>query len=221
VQTEAGRKKGQVLRQCWFAGCHTDVGGGYQNHDLSDITLYWMAGNVESMLSLDLNYFEGHLEPVAKWGEQEPHDSSTGIFTLARTIKRDIPMEHNDKTNEYIHPSVLAQKSSYPNLEPIIKAHPELVCELQHLEIQFKAIWANKYDPESPRAQAYAARLKKDHDGGIWSIGSRVSRIFNRTVKKKTGISYESGKPLFERSKAGDIAAKAGLPVTETRPPIP
>lgn len=30
--------------------------------------------NVELMLALDLKYFEEHLEPVAKWGEQEPHE---------------------------------------------------------------------------------------------------------------------------------------------------
>ncbi len=106
-------------------------------------------------------------------------------------------------------------------MEPVLKAHPELVCELQHLESQFKAIWNNKFDPELPHVQEYAAKLKKDHDGGVWNIGSRVSRILSRSLKKKTGVRFESGKPLLERSKVGDVAVKAGLPVTETRPPIP
>lgn len=222
-QTDAGHKKGQVLKQCWFAGCHTDVGGGYQNHDLSDIALYWMAANIETMLGLDLKYLENHLEPVAKWGEQEPHDSSTGIFTLAKSIKRSIPTKPNRKTNEMIHCSVVKQLDSHPDLQPIIKAYPELVCELQPLEKQFKAFWESKYDPELPRTQEYAARLAKDHaqDSGIWSVGSRISRLFSHTLKRKTGIRYENGKPLMERSKAGDVAVKAGLPVSETRPPVP
>ncbi|KXN90069.1 hypothetical protein AN958_05074 [Leucoagaricus sp. SymC.cos] len=213
-QTSAGRKKGQVLKQ---------VGGGYANHDLSDITLYWMAANVETMIGLDLKYLENHLEPVAKWGEQEPHDSATGIFTLARTIKRDIPTQPNAKTNETIHSSVIRQLSSYLDLQPIVEAYPDLVCELQPLEKQFQIVWEGKYDPELSRAQEYAARLAKDHvhDSGIWSVGSRISRLFSHTLKRKTGVSYENGKPLLERSRAGDAALKAGLPVTETRPPIP
>lgn len=30
--------------------------------------------NVETMLALDIKYLEHHLEPVAKWGEQQPHE---------------------------------------------------------------------------------------------------------------------------------------------------
>jgi len=33
----------QTLRQVWFMGMHTDVGGGYAEHELSDISLEWMA----------------------------------------------------------------------------------------------------------------------------------------------------------------------------------
>lgn len=33
---------GRQIRQVWFCGMHTDVGGGYENHELSDISLAWM-----------------------------------------------------------------------------------------------------------------------------------------------------------------------------------
>jgi uncharacterized protein (DUF2235 family) len=33
---------GQILEQVWFAGAHTNVGGGYDDAGLSDITLLWM-----------------------------------------------------------------------------------------------------------------------------------------------------------------------------------
>jgi hypothetical protein len=36
----------QVLKQVWFSGSHSDVGGGYPDHDLSDITLIWMVVSV-------------------------------------------------------------------------------------------------------------------------------------------------------------------------------
>jgi len=32
----------QSIKQVWFCGMHTDVGGGYPEHDLSDIPLIWM-----------------------------------------------------------------------------------------------------------------------------------------------------------------------------------
>lgn len=28
--------------QMWFSGSHSDVGGGFQDHDLSDLALVWM-----------------------------------------------------------------------------------------------------------------------------------------------------------------------------------
>jgi len=30
------------VHQVWFPGVHADVGGGYENSDLSDIALHWM-----------------------------------------------------------------------------------------------------------------------------------------------------------------------------------
>ncbi|MGY6024338.1 DUF2235 domain-containing protein [Streptomyces spinosirectus] len=36
-------EQGQELKQVWFAGSHCDVGGGYEETGLSDITLLWMA----------------------------------------------------------------------------------------------------------------------------------------------------------------------------------
>jgi len=35
----------QTLRQVWFMGMHTDVGGGYTQHEVSDIALEWMVQN--------------------------------------------------------------------------------------------------------------------------------------------------------------------------------
>ncbi|AGA27892.1 DUF2235 domain-containing protein [Singulisphaera acidiphila] len=35
-------KPGQTLEQRWFAGAHSDIGGGYPDRRLSDLTLRWM-----------------------------------------------------------------------------------------------------------------------------------------------------------------------------------
>lgn len=44
---EAGRgadeqARKQVLEQVWFAGCHSNIGGGYEDSRLSDISFLWM-----------------------------------------------------------------------------------------------------------------------------------------------------------------------------------
>jgi len=39
---QAGKQRQQTARQVWFAGVHTDVGGGYPEKGLSDISLTWM-----------------------------------------------------------------------------------------------------------------------------------------------------------------------------------
>ena len=40
---------GQVLEQVWFCGVHCDVGGGYPETGLSDITFSWMLGKAMSL----------------------------------------------------------------------------------------------------------------------------------------------------------------------------
>ncbi|KAI0307997.1 hypothetical protein B0F90DRAFT_1909331 [Multifurca ochricompacta] len=107
--SEEGRRKKQVLKQCWFAGSHSDIGGGYKEHDLSDLALLWMAANIEDILSIDTKYLFSLLRPNAPWGTQKPHDPKTGIFVLANTIQRQLPTSFNPVTHESIHPSILNQ----------------------------------------------------------------------------------------------------------------
>ncbi|MEU8894220.1 DUF2235 domain-containing protein [Nocardia sp. NPDC048505] len=54
VPVELGRKyrrikdrRGDRVKQVWFEGVHSDVGGGYAECGLSDITLRWMVGEAE------------------------------------------------------------------------------------------------------------------------------------------------------------------------------
>lgn len=49
--TEDSSEPGAVprLKQVWFPGAHSDVGGGYQESGLSDLVLFWM---IEEMLQL-------------------------------------------------------------------------------------------------------------------------------------------------------------------------
>jgi len=44
IYIEPGSNKKGELKQVWFMGMHTDVGGGYPEKELSDIVLEWMIG---------------------------------------------------------------------------------------------------------------------------------------------------------------------------------
>lgn len=41
------------LKQTWFSGVHTNIGGGYQYTEISDITLAWMLDQLGDMLVFD------------------------------------------------------------------------------------------------------------------------------------------------------------------------
>ncbi|KAK7061252.1 hypothetical protein R3P38DRAFT_650227 [Favolaschia claudopus] len=75
---EGGLQPNQVLKQVWFAGAHSDVGGGYERHELSDITLFWMAGEIHSLnlLALDLPFLRSYAQPKPEpWGTSQPHNA--------------------------------------------------------------------------------------------------------------------------------------------------
>ncbi len=78
------------VRQVWFAGVHSDVGGGYQRSGLSDTTLLWMAREARTAgLVFDADLL-GHY--VASNREAVQHDSLSrqyeGLNLLSRTRMR-------------------------------------------------------------------------------------------------------------------------------------
>ncbi|KAI0032740.1 hypothetical protein K488DRAFT_34553, partial [Vararia minispora EC-137] len=144
-QSEAGKKKKQILQQCWFSGSHADIGGGFEQHDLSDIALFWMVASIENLLSINVSYLQSRLQPAAPWGAQPPHSATTGIYSLALTCVRPLPDGPNQKTNETVHASVREQKNIPDILKKVIETCPDLVQPLLPLEKQVKAAW--RYDP--------------------------------------------------------------------------
>jgi len=45
----------QVLRQVWFPGVHSNIGGGYPDHGLSDTAFLWMVGQLKDHRLLAFN----------------------------------------------------------------------------------------------------------------------------------------------------------------------
>ncbi|KAF7979874.1 hypothetical protein HWV62_40649 [Athelia sp. TMB] len=106
------------LKQCWFPGDHSDVGGSHadaKRGDFSDIALAWMVDQCRGLLAFDEP--ASFLVPNSLWAAQPIHDFRfTDVSGLAGTRYR-APGEyvdpnpggkaaHHSLTNETIHPSV-------------------------------------------------------------------------------------------------------------------
>ena len=80
---------GQVLEQVWFSGVHCDIGGGYPETGLSDISLSWMLGKAKN-LGLDIadSVWTQYASLDAKHALDQIHESWEPIwgFPKARTI---------------------------------------------------------------------------------------------------------------------------------------
>lgn len=164
-QTKEGHAKGQVLKQVWFSGCHSDIGGGYAAHDLSDITLMWMVSHVDAFLSFDLQFLLEELpQPVDDWGKQPPHDSKTGVFTLASCSTRMFPSLSSPEspTFQYIHPSVLERAKLPPSIKHLIENNPNIVCKLQPFELSVQEYWQKHTRQDKAKAMAQDA-LQSHH----------------------------------------------------------
>ncbi|KAH7883544.1 hypothetical protein F5I97DRAFT_1893739 [Phlebopus sp. FC_14] len=195
-QTEGGRRKGQILKQCWFAGSHSDIGGGWRDHDLSDLTLTWMVANIGDMLSVDLKYIASLPDPVDLWGKQLPHDPRTGIFVLAETNVRKLPTETNTSTHETVHPSVLEQIHLIPQLQQNIQKNSTLVCSLLPLEIEMKKNWPyvpGKYDRKISRGSTQVEPISKATF--LWTATKEVvaaSTDFGHEIYKEIATRVET-----------------------------
>jgi uncharacterized protein (DUF2235 family) len=87
-----GLQNGQVLEQSWFTGVHSNVGGGYEDAGLSDITLYWMARRAEQCgLALDPTW-ANRIVPD-EFGELR--ESRTGLYLLMGKAVRPIGVQKN------------------------------------------------------------------------------------------------------------------------------
>jgi len=115
----------QEVEQVWFAGAHSNVGGGYDDPVLSDQAFVWMVDRARALLSFDEAYIEQRCEVLK---DQEARgaiiDSRRGIWKfLGRTLR-----EIGGDATETIHPSALARleagKMEYTGSPPDIPYTP-------------------------------------------------------------------------------------------------
>ncbi|KAI1623152.1 hypothetical protein EDD37DRAFT_459762 [Exophiala viscosa] len=117
------------LVQVWFPGVHSNVGGGYEDQEIANITLAWMISKLEPFLDFRPNflmeqwdltkrYYKETGQKNRLWSFGEIYNSLKGIYALAGSKTRtpggyyrvDPHGRQTDRrlknTNEYIHSSV-------------------------------------------------------------------------------------------------------------------
>ena len=80
---------GQVVEQVWFSGVHCDIGGGYPETGLSDITFSWMISKAQPLgLEIDADVAAQYALLDPKYAIDQIHESWSllWLFPKARTI---------------------------------------------------------------------------------------------------------------------------------------
>ncbi len=91
------------VHQVWFTGMHTDVGGGYVEHGLSDVALVWM---IDQAVNHGLLIYPEHEVKVVPDYEDVMHDSrGRRVTKIYRRKVREWPAGRPDKP--IVHESVL------------------------------------------------------------------------------------------------------------------
>lgn len=157
---EDGKIRPGVLREVWFAGAHSDVGGGYADSLLSGVSLNWMIDNLTGRTKDGKNESDAGLLPHHAGVRSDPfgtsHDAEGGIWrVLYHNMKRDLGTYVMDQRVEgsdqpyprrraelghtlCVHSSVLQRRAALPlqpwenNLLALQKAGPV------HLVAEFK-----------------------------------------------------------------------------------
>lgn len=116
---ESDIPEGQTIEQVWFAGMHSNVGGGYRRTGLSDITLHWMIGKARQA---GLHFWEDYQRKVLMLPNPDGkmYNSRSGIARAYIKAVRVIP------DNAKIHESVFQRIENSDNLyapENIPAAH--------------------------------------------------------------------------------------------------
>ena len=107
---------GQTVQQAWFAGVHSDVGGGYPETGLSDHALLWM---IESAKTAGLEFDDAVMKELGtheNHKQMPEHDSRKGVYNLQPALHR--PIGTTPHKTEYFHRSLLERWRDLPAYRP-------------------------------------------------------------------------------------------------------
>ena len=121
----------KLLKQCWFPGVHSSIGGGYADASIADISLAWMITQLRRHLSFSADfvleqqkqneqYYLDNQLPVEPWAMGQIKRSDAGLVNTLTGRQARTPGEYHatdaitgkqlprklTNTCEFMHPSV-------------------------------------------------------------------------------------------------------------------
>jgi len=104
----------QLVQQVWFPGVHSNIGGGYPDIGLSDITLDWMIGKAKATgLGFEKKYIETAINPNI---DGKLYNSKNFPFSLLPDYLR--PICKNLLANESVNPAAFERMKTMPDYRP-------------------------------------------------------------------------------------------------------
>jgi len=97
----------QVVEQVWFAGAHSDVGGGYADDRLSDGALKWM---MERAAEAGLTFKDDSVPIASGVHIAQPHNSRSGIFKYLPGIDREVGLQEVEAVHDSVRERVRSSK---------------------------------------------------------------------------------------------------------------
>lgn len=124
------------VKQVWFPGVHSDVGGGYAHVGLSDGALKWM---MDEAASKGLNFQDDLVKQlkVDHWGVL--HNSLTGVFKILKSYPRNIPKLSDKCEDGPFHESVCERYKTSPIAQGAYWPTENLVVNETHAPIDIYA----------------------------------------------------------------------------------
>lgn len=128
------------VKQLWFPGVHSDVGGGYPEHGLSDGALTWMISEAQTV---GLAFRDGALEQLAPDPAGVLHDSCTGLYDHLASTPRAVPRVTDDGADTTVHVSARERVRRQP-----VRQDPYRVTEVipagehRRCEVRARVAWS-------------------------------------------------------------------------------
>ncbi|GAA4915363.1 putative alpha/beta hydrolase family protein DUF2235 [Actinomycetospora succinea] len=117
----------QELEQVWFTGVHSDVGGGYGDRELADITLLWMISRARRF---GLALTEGSVDDTGPDALGPRHNSLRGIYRLLPRDDR-TPADGQRVASSAVDRQTLEHDA--PSAFAAILDDPTRVTEVEHI----------------------------------------------------------------------------------------
>lgn len=112
----------QTMKQVWFSGMHTDVGGGYKEQGLSDVVLDWM---IKEAVPLGLEIYDKNKVPVQPDFKGAMHDSRDSWWKKIAFIEKERTWDSEIFGKPVIHQSVIDRANdANMNYQPWILQQP-------------------------------------------------------------------------------------------------